>query len=84
MARMQTLPDYCRATRAFWLLCALTLVYLLALEIGTRVLYPTHSALAALTEAFGYARGELLDHPVEMLVPERFRARHPELRNGFS
>lgn len=26
---------------------------------------------------FGYARGELLNQPVEMLVPERFRDQHP-------
>jgi PAS domain S-box-containing protein len=33
--------------------------------------------------AFGYARAELVGQPVEMLVPERFRARHPELRQTF-
>lgn len=32
---------------------------------------------------FGHAQGELVDRPVEMLVPERFRASHPELRRGF-
>ncbi len=32
---------------------------------------------------FGYQRSELLTRPVEMLVPERFRAAHPELRQGF-
>ncbi len=32
---------------------------------------------------FGYARAELLDQPIEMLVPERFRARHPEHRTRF-
>jgi PAS domain S-box-containing protein len=32
---------------------------------------------------FGYTRGELLGQPVEMLVPERFRAAHPEDRNAF-
>jgi len=36
------------------------------------------------TEAlFGYARGELLEQPIEMLVPERFRAKHPEHRTRF-
>jgi len=29
---------------------------------------------------FGYTRGELLGQPVEMLVPERFRAKHPAHR----
>jgi PAS domain S-box-containing protein len=32
---------------------------------------------------FGYSREELLGHPVEMLLPERFRERHPGLRSGF-
>src|SRR6202021_556967 len=32
---------------------------------------------------FGYARDELIGHPVELLVPERFRARHPDYRNDF-
>jgi PAS domain S-box-containing protein len=32
---------------------------------------------------FGYSRAELLGQPVEMLVPERFRARHPALRTSF-
>ena len=31
----------------------------------------------------GYTRDELIGEPVEMLVPERFRARHPGLRAGF-
>lgn len=32
---------------------------------------------------FGFRREELLDQPVEMLVPERYRAAHPDLRTGF-
>ena len=32
---------------------------------------------------FGYSRAELLGQPVEMLVPERFRDRHPGLREAF-
>jgi two-component system sensor kinase FixL len=32
---------------------------------------------------FGYPRGELLGQPVEILVPERFRAHHPHLRAAF-
>ena len=32
---------------------------------------------------FGYARGELLGHSIEMLVPERFRGHHPALRNSY-
>lgn len=32
---------------------------------------------------FGYARGELLGQPVEMLVPARFRAQHPAERDRF-
>ncbi len=32
---------------------------------------------------FGYSRAELLGQPVDMLVPERFRDRHPEHRADF-
>jgi PAS domain S-box-containing protein len=32
---------------------------------------------------FGYPRAELLDRPVEVLVPERYRGRHPGHRDGF-
>ncbi len=32
---------------------------------------------------FGYARAELLDQPIEMLVPERYRGKHPGHRTRF-
>jgi PAS domain S-box-containing protein len=32
---------------------------------------------------FGFERAEMLGQPIEMLVPERFRANHPGLRNSF-
>ena len=32
---------------------------------------------------FGYARKEMLGQSIEMLVPERFRANHPNLRGAF-
>ncbi|MGB8840028.1 MAG: PAS domain S-box protein [Aliidongia sp.] len=32
---------------------------------------------------FGYERANLLGQKVEMLLPERFRAHHPHLRNSF-
>jgi PAS domain S-box-containing protein len=32
---------------------------------------------------FGYTRNELLGKPIEMLVPERYRSNHPELRKSF-
>jgi PAS domain S-box-containing protein len=32
---------------------------------------------------FGYARDEMLGQPVELLVPDRFRNRHPHHRDGF-
>src|SRR5262249_26109851 len=32
---------------------------------------------------FGYQREELLEQEIEILVPERFRARHPEHRTAY-
>lgn len=34
-------------------------------------------------QLFGWSRDELLGRPIEMLVPERFRSRHPNNRSGF-
>ena len=34
-------------------------------------------------QLFGYDRDELLGQPVEILIPERFRGRHPAHRSGF-
>jgi len=34
-------------------------------------------------EVFGYARREMLGHPVEVLLPKRFRHAHVGLRGGF-
>jgi PAS domain S-box-containing protein len=38
---------------------------------------------AQIEKLFGYRREELLGKPVEMLVPERFRDKHPAYRKGF-
>ncbi len=38
---------------------------------------------AQVEKSFGYTRDELLGQPIEMLVPERFRARHSDYRDGF-
>jgi PAS domain S-box-containing protein len=32
---------------------------------------------------FGYSRDELLGQPIEMLIPERFRPDHSDLRASF-
>jgi two-component system sensor histidine kinase/response regulator len=40
-------------------------------------------ANAQAEKLFGYTREELIGKPVEMLVPEELRARHPGLREGF-
>ncbi|HET7795333.1 MAG TPA: MCP four helix bundle domain-containing protein, partial [Rhizobacter sp.] len=36
-----------------------------------------------LDELFGYAHGELIGQPMEVLVPPASRAQHPQLRAGF-
>jgi PAS domain S-box-containing protein len=38
---------------------------------------------AAAERAFGYSRSELVGQPVEILLPERFRAHHPRDRAAF-
>src|SRR5580698_9585123 len=38
---------------------------------------------AQVEKLFGYHREHLLGHEVELLVPERFRGRHPQHRHGF-
>src|SRR3974390_274155 len=40
-------------------------------------------ANAQMESVFGYPREELLGREIEILVPERFRGRHPEHRGGF-
>ena len=54
-------------------------VGLLLVESGGKILFVN----AHVEKLFGYLREELLGHEVELLVPERFRGRHPEYRAGF-
>jgi len=39
---------------------------------------------AQVERVFGYRREELLDRPIETLIPERFSAQHPDLRARFT
>ena len=38
---------------------------------------------ARLEKLFGYQRQEILGKEIEMLMPDRFRGKHPEHRRGF-
>lgn len=38
----------------------------------------------AAEKMFGYSKEELLDHPVEMLIPQRFTGKHEQYRDNFS
>ena len=49
--------------------------------IGTHGMIEMVNAQAE--RVFGYERKEMLGQPIEMLVPERFRANHPNLRGSF-
>jgi PAS domain S-box-containing protein len=40
-------------------------------------------ANAQMEKLLGYRKEEMLGQPVEMLLPERFRAKHPSFRNHF-
>jgi protein-histidine pros-kinase len=44
-----------------------------------RIILVNHQA----ERLFGYDRDELTGHPIEILVPDRFRARHPQRRDGY-
>jgi PAS domain S-box-containing protein len=35
-------------------------------------------------ELFGHPRGQLVGQPIELLVPARYRAQHPDLRSGYA
>jgi diguanylate cyclase (GGDEF)-like protein/PAS domain S-box-containing protein len=49
-------------------------------DLGGSIIYANDQAEAL----FGYARREMLGKPVEMLLPERFRAGHPALRLSYA
>jgi formate hydrogenlyase transcriptional activator len=39
---------------------------------------------AQIEQFFGYRRSELLGQPIELLIPERFRAMHPKYRTDYA
>jgi formate hydrogenlyase transcriptional activator len=42
------------------------------------------AANPATQHLFGYSETELIGNPVEILIPERFRAHHPQFRGGYA
>ena len=38
---------------------------------------------SSIESLFGYTKSELINQPIEILVPERFNHHHPKLRNGY-
>jgi PAS domain S-box-containing protein len=61
-----------------WLLQSATDAMLIADEKGSIVI-----ANSRTEELFGYGSGELAGQTIEQLVPDRFRQRHADHRNGF-
>jgi len=55
-------------------------VGLLMVEAGGRITLANKTA----ESLFGYAPGQLIGKPMEMLLPERFRAQHPMFRQLFN
>jgi len=51
---------------------------IMADEQGRVILVNAHAE-----KLFGYSREELIGQPVDMLVPERFRTKHPGFRNAY-
>jgi PAS domain S-box-containing protein len=51
------------------------------------VITDAHGIITIVNEAavrlFGHSRSEMVGQPVEILIPERFRSKHPEHRRGY-
>jgi PAS domain S-box-containing protein len=79
VAAIRDVTDQKKAERKFrMLLEAAPDAMVIADQAGRIVLVNSQAELM-----FGYDRSELLDEPIEILLPERFRARHPVLRQRF-
>jgi PAS domain S-box-containing protein len=52
---------------------------MIMMDRGGKIVLVNHEA----ERLFGYTRDELLGQPIELLVPERFRSKHPSYRSDF-
>jgi PAS domain S-box-containing protein len=77
---MSTLPTYPIHTVSYLatIVDSMPTAIVVADQAGTIVLVNTQTEIL-----FGYARDEILGKQVEILLPDQFRRRHPDLRLGF-
>jgi two-component system, LuxR family, sensor kinase FixL len=72
-------PEFLRDNATFELIFESSPVAMIIVDAQGRMVLVNEQT----TNWFGYAREELLGREVEVLIPERFRARHPGLRESY-